>query len=78
MRQNLATVVFRSIEVGRPVRRATNSGFTAAIDDRSHVVARLPPNLPGGLAVRVKPAARTCFNDAGHAAPFTRLSFQSL
>jgi hypothetical protein len=48
MRQSLATAVFQSIEVGRPVLRATNSGFTAAIDDRGHVVARLPPNLPGG------------------------------
>lgn len=59
MRQNLAAAVFRSIEVGRPVLRATNSGLTAAIDARGRIAAQIPPEQPGGLAVRVRPGTES-------------------
>lgn len=67
MRQNLAAAVFRGIEVGRPVLRATNSGLTVAIDARGRVVAEIPPDLEGGLSVVVQPAyGKTIYYRFGH------------
>jgi len=70
MRQNLAAAVFRSIELNRPILRATNTGLTAAIDSRGRVVAQLPPERLGGLAVRVRPASEhTVYYRFGYAIP---------
>lgn len=57
MEQHFAAAVLRAIETGRPVLRATNTGITAAVDPLGRVVARLPPDRPGSLALAVTPAA---------------------
>lgn len=52
--QHLAISRFRSIETGRPMVRATNTGMTAAIDHRGEVMARLEPHAAGALEVRIQ------------------------
>lgn len=59
MEQNLAAAVFRAIETGRPVLRATRTGLTAAIDARGNVVVRLVPDTPGEVVVDARPANAT-------------------
>ena len=44
----------RSIETGRPMLRATNSGATAYIDGRGKIVAALPNYTHGTLATTVQ------------------------
>jgi apolipoprotein N-acyltransferase len=44
----------RTLETGRPMVRATNTGVTAAIDAAGRVSARLEPNTAGVLEVRVQ------------------------
>ena len=44
----------RSLETGRPMLRATNTGMTAAIDERGRINAQLPAYTRGGLAVTVQ------------------------
>jgi apolipoprotein N-acyltransferase len=39
----------RTLELGRPMLRATNTGVTAAIDPRAHVIAELPILTEGAL-----------------------------
>lgn len=55
----------RSLETGRPMLRATNTGATAVIDARGQVIAQQPPFTRGTLEARVQgtqgltPYART-------------------
>jgi apolipoprotein N-acyltransferase len=44
----------RSMETGRPMLRATNSGATALIDPHGKVLAVLPPYQRGVLSARVQ------------------------
>jgi apolipoprotein N-acyltransferase len=39
----------RTLELGRPMLRATNTGVTAAIDHRARVLAELPIQVEGAL-----------------------------
>ncbi|HTR09801.1 MAG TPA: apolipoprotein N-acyltransferase [Paraburkholderia sp.] len=52
--QHLQIARMRSLETGRPMLRATNTGATAAIDARGRVIARLPTYTAGSLDVRVE------------------------
>ncbi|MFC3146238.1 apolipoprotein N-acyltransferase [Piscinibacterium candidicorallinum] len=49
MPQHLQIARMRSIELGRPSLRATNTGVTAAIDLTGRVLAELPLNTQGSL-----------------------------
>lgn len=53
--QHLQISRMRSIETGRPMVRATNTGATAAIDERGRVIARLPPFTEGVLHAKIQP-----------------------
>lgn len=63
--QHLAISRMRTLELGRPMLRATNTGVTAAIDHRGQVTARLPNYEQGALDVTVQPT--------GGLTPFARL-----
>jgi apolipoprotein N-acyltransferase len=52
--QHLQIARMRSLETGRPMLRATNTGVTAAIDARGNVIARLPTFTEGSLDVHVQ------------------------
>ncbi|WP_206997398.1 apolipoprotein N-acyltransferase [Trinickia mobilis] len=52
--QHLQIARMRSIETGRPMLRATNTGTTAAIDARGKVIGRLPVFTVGSLDVTVQ------------------------
>ncbi len=52
--QHLQIARMRSLETGRPMLRATNTGATAAIDAHGKVIARLPTFTAGSLDVRVE------------------------
>ena len=52
--QHLDISRMRSIETGRPMLRATNTGMTASIDPHGRVVARLAPFTTGSLDVQVQ------------------------
>lgn len=52
--QHLQISQMRSIETGRPMLRATNSGATAVIDGRGKIVQALPNYTRGTLAVTVQ------------------------
>ena len=52
--QHLQISQMRSIETGRPMLRATNSGATAYIDGRGKIVAALPNYTHGTLAATVQ------------------------
>lgn len=52
--QHLQISRMRSLETGRPMLRATNTGMTAAIDPRGRIRAVLPPLKPGVLDVEVQ------------------------
>ena len=54
MPQHLAISRVRSLELQRPMVRATNTGATAVIDHRGRVEALLPPHQRGVLAARVQ------------------------
>jgi len=47
--QHLQIARMRTLELGRPMLRATNTGVTAAIDHRAHVIAQLPILTEGAL-----------------------------
>jgi apolipoprotein N-acyltransferase len=51
--QHLQIARMRSIELSRPMLRATNTGVTAAIDHRGRVTARLPDHQRGALIATV-------------------------
>jgi apolipoprotein N-acyltransferase len=52
--QHLQISQMRSLETGRPMLRATNSGATVVIDGQGRVVARLAPYTSGALAAQVQ------------------------
>jgi len=52
--QHLDISRMRSIETGRPMLRATNTGMTASIDPHGHVIALLAPFTAGSLDVDVQ------------------------
>jgi len=52
--QHVQISQMRSIETGRPMLRATNSGATVVIDARGKVVAALPNYIQGTLAAQVQ------------------------
>jgi apolipoprotein N-acyltransferase len=52
--QHLQISRMRTIELGRPMLRATNTGVTAAIDHRAQVLAELPILVEGVLDVGVQ------------------------
>jgi apolipoprotein N-acyltransferase len=47
--QHLQISRMRSLELGRPMLRATNTGVTAAIDHRGRVLTQLPIEQEGAL-----------------------------
>ncbi|CAG4888657.1 apolipoprotein N-acyltransferase [Paraburkholderia gardini] len=55
--QHLQIARMRSLETGRPMLRATNTGTTAAIDAQGHVIARLPVYTKGSLEATVQGTA---------------------
>ncbi len=55
--QHLQASQMRAIETRRWVLRSTNTGVTAAIDERGRVVARLPQFTTGSIVERVVPRA---------------------
>jgi apolipoprotein N-acyltransferase len=52
--QHLQISQMRSMETGRPMLRATNTGATAIIDGKGQVVAQLPFYGQGVLSARVQ------------------------
>ena len=52
--QHLAIARMRTLETGRPMLRATNTGVTASIDHRGRVLAELPHHQRDVLDVRVQ------------------------
>ncbi|MGF6773050.1 apolipoprotein N-acyltransferase [Paraburkholderia sp. GAS199] len=52
--QHLQIARMRSLETGRPMLRATNTGMTAAIDANGKVIGRLAPFTVGSLDVTVQ------------------------
>ena len=52
--QHLQISQMRTLETGRPMLRATNTGATAVIDGRGRVTASLPPFTTGTLKARVQ------------------------
>ena len=52
--QHLQISRMRSLETGRPMLRATNTGATAVIDGRGKLQAALPPFTQGTLAATVQ------------------------
>ncbi len=52
--QHLQISQMRTLETGRPMLRATNTGATAIIDSAGHIHAQLPPNQAGILAGSVQ------------------------
>jgi apolipoprotein N-acyltransferase len=52
--QHLQIARMRSLETGRPMLRATNTGVTAAIDPHGKVLGRLPTFTEGTLEVHVQ------------------------
>jgi apolipoprotein N-acyltransferase len=52
--QHLQIARMRSLETGRPMLRATNTGTTAAIDAHGKVLARLAPYTVGSIDVTVQ------------------------
>ncbi|WP_168795169.1 apolipoprotein N-acyltransferase [Paraburkholderia aromaticivorans] len=55
--QHLQIARMRSLETGRPMLRATNTGMTAAIDANGRVIGRLTPYTIGSLDVTVQGTA---------------------
>jgi apolipoprotein N-acyltransferase len=53
--QHLQISRMRSLETGRYMMRATNTGATAIIDERGRVTARLPPYVEGVLEGEARP-----------------------
>lgn len=52
--QHLQISRMRSLETGRPMLRATNTGVTAVVDGQGKVTARLPPYQRDTLVARVQ------------------------
>ncbi|MFN0162952.1 MAG: apolipoprotein N-acyltransferase [Burkholderiales bacterium] len=57
--QHLQISRMRSLETGRPMLRATNTGYTAVVDHRGRVTHQLPLFMPGALVADVQPTRGT-------------------
>jgi apolipoprotein N-acyltransferase len=55
--QHLQMARMRTLETGRPMLAATNTGVTAAIDAHGRVIARLPTMSAGSLDIAIQGAA---------------------
>lgn len=55
--QHLQISRMRTLELGRPMLRATNTGVTAAIDHRARVLAELPIQVEGALDTQTQGTA---------------------
>ncbi|MEE4300750.1 MAG: nitrilase-related carbon-nitrogen hydrolase, partial [Pseudomonadales bacterium] len=55
--QHLQIAQMRSVELARPLLRATNDGVTAFVDHRGRIIGRLPRFEPGALRGTVQPRA---------------------
>jgi apolipoprotein N-acyltransferase len=55
--QRLQIARVRALETGRPLLRTTNTGVTAHVDAKGHVVSFLPPDAPGVLNGKIQPTA---------------------
>jgi apolipoprotein N-acyltransferase len=65
--QHLQIARMRSLETGRPMLRATNTGMTAAIDANGKVLGKLTPYTIGSLDVTVQgTAGRTPYVTSGN------------
>jgi apolipoprotein N-acyltransferase len=65
--QHLQIARMRSLETGRPMLRATNTGMTAAIDANGKVLGRLTPYTIGSLDLTVQgTAGRTPYVTSGN------------
>lgn len=65
--QHLQIARMRSLETGRPMLRATNTGMTAAIDANGKVLGRLTPYTVGSLDVTVQgTSGRTPYVTSGN------------
>lgn len=53
--QHLEMARMRSLETGRFMVRATNTGISAIIDDRGRVIATVPSFARGGVSAQVQP-----------------------
>ncbi len=68
--QHLQISQMRSLETGRPMLRATNTGMTAIIDEHGRVTASLPSFTPGTLEARVQGTqGQTPYVRLGNGAP---------
>jgi apolipoprotein N-acyltransferase len=54
--QHFAAVVFRAIELRRPVVRVANAGITAVVDATGRVTDRFPTDVRGAWTVAITPA----------------------
>jgi len=64
--QHLQSSQMRALETGRWMVRSTNTGVTAAIDERGRVVARLAPFVTGSTVAQIVPrAGMTPYADTG-------------
>lgn len=67
LEQHLQIARMRSLETGRPMLRATNTGTTAAIDANGKVLGKLAPYTIGSLDVTVQgTAGRTPYVTSGN------------
>jgi apolipoprotein N-acyltransferase len=65
--QHLEFARLRALENGRPLVRATNTGISAIIDHRGHVVGSIPSFVRGTLTAEIQPrAGMTPFSRVGN------------
>lgn len=66
MRQHALVASFRSIELGIPLVRATNSGLTSVFDAGGNLVKYLEPGQEGVLSVKLPGKRTTLYTQFGH------------
>ncbi len=77
--QHLQASQMRALETGRWMVRATNTGVTAAIDERGRVVSRLPNFTKGTLVASVVPrTGSTPYSRWGNYAALTLMTLLAL
>ena len=77
--QHLQIARMRSIELARPMLRATNTGMTAAIDARGRVLGALEPYTEDALAIELRGSAGlTPYARAGDLAPAALIALLAL
>lgn len=66
MRQHALVASFRSIELGIPLVRATNSGLTSVFDANGNLLKYLEPGQEGVLSVKLPGKRTTLYTQFGH------------